>query len=92
MVINELMSSRKWKVPRCVMELPPPAKFHHKKNSSTSKIWQLVEQRQNQKNLSTNAKIGVDERKRKGGHQGEARICRQQQNYKSVKMIINYGG
>jgi hypothetical protein len=80
------------------MELPPQAKFHHKKNSSTSKIWRLVEQRQNQKNLSTNAKIGVDETKRKGRCQGEARICRQQnlaekrQNYKSVKMIINYGG
>jgi hypothetical protein len=48
------------------MELPPPAKFHHNENSSTSKIWRLVEQRQNQKNLSTNAKIGVDKRKRKG--------------------------
>jgi hypothetical protein len=62
------------------MELPPPEKFNHKKNFSTSKIWWLVEQRQNQKNLSTNAKIGVDERKRKGGHQGAARICRQDDN------------
>jgi hypothetical protein len=46
--------------------MPPPAKFHHQNNSSTSKIWWLVEQRQNQKNLSTNAKIGLDETKRKG--------------------------
>jgi hypothetical protein len=70
-----------------VMELPPPAKFHHKKNSSTSKILQLVERRQDQKNLSTNTKIGVDERKRKGGRQGAARICPQQNLAKMHKIL-----
>jgi hypothetical protein len=67
MVINELMSSRKLK----------GAKVCDGIAAASSKIWRLVEERQNQKNLSTNAKIGVDERKRKGGRQGEARICRQ---------------
>jgi hypothetical protein len=53
-------------VPRCGRNLLPPSSFHHQKNSSTSKIWQLMEQRQNQKNLPANAKVGLDERKRKG--------------------------
>jgi hypothetical protein len=54
------------KVPRCCRELPPQAKFHNQQNSSTSKIWWLVERRQNHQILATNAKIGLDERKRKG--------------------------
>jgi hypothetical protein len=87
MVINELMSSRKWKGAKVCDGIAAASKFHHKKNSSTSKIWQLVERRQNQKNLSTNAKIGVDERKRKGGHQGAARICRQQNLAKRHKIL-----
>jgi hypothetical protein len=64
----------------------PRAKFHHQKNSATSKIWLRVEQRQNQKYLPINAKIGPDERK-KERHQGVARICHRQnlvprQNFK----------
>jgi hypothetical protein len=46
-----------------------------------------VESRQNQQNLSTNAIIGVDEKERKGRHQGEARICRQQNLAKRHKII-----
>jgi hypothetical protein len=61
------MRSRKWKGAK--------AKFHHQQNSSTSKIWQLVE------------------------HQGAAskslspmQFGAKTQNFKSVKMITNYGG
>ena len=54
------------KVPRCCRELLPQAKFHNQQNSSTSKIWWLVERRQNHQILPTNTKIGLDERKRKG--------------------------
>jgi hypothetical protein len=91
------------KVPRCCRELPPQAKFHNQQNSLTSKIWWLVERRQNHQILPTDTKIGLDERKRKGAKvRGQEfatlKICHPQnlpprpKNYKSVKMIINYGG
>jgi hypothetical protein len=90
-----------WGVNTCRMicqyrELPPPAKFHHQKNSATSKNWLLVEQRQNQKNLPTDAKIGQMKEKGKAPRCGKnlppTEFGTKTQNFKSVKMIINYAG
>jgi hypothetical protein len=77
--------------------LPPQAKFHNQQNSSTSKIWWLVEQRQNHQILPTDAKIGPDEKKGKAPRRGgknlpPSKFVSKTKNYKNVKMIINYGG
>jgi hypothetical protein len=56
------VSSRKWKGAKQGVA----GNCCHQQNSATRKIWLPVEQRQNQKNLATDAKIGPDERKWKG--------------------------
>jgi hypothetical protein len=87
MVINELMSSRKWKGAKvcdgiaAASKIPSQEKFFNQQNLAAGGVKaepeKFVHQRKN----------WVDERKRKGGHQGEARICRQQNLAKRRKIL-----
>jgi predicted secreted hydrolase len=97
MVINELMSSRKWKGAKVWLGNAATGK-----NSITRKILQPAKfgcvggAKAEHEKFAHQCKNWAGQKKKERCH-GAARICHCQnlaprQNFKSVKMIINYGG
>jgi hypothetical protein len=89
MVINELMSSRKWEGAK-VCDGITQEKFLNQQNLAAGGVKAEPEKFVHQ------CKHGLDERKRKRPRCGKklppTKFGAKTPNFKSVKMIINYGG
>jgi hypothetical protein len=92
MVINELMSSRKWKGAKVCDGIAPQEKFFNQQNlvagGAKTEPEKFVHQRKNWG--------GRKEKERRAPGCGKnlppTKFGKKTQNFKIVKMIINYGG